>query len=412
MTANNNFDVVIAGGSFAGLSLALALTRADKAIKVAVIDRTPPEDAVRAESDGRATALSAASRKLFAALGVWEAVEETAQPMVKMEITDSSLHSVVRPNLLQFDSEVRPGEPAAFMVENHLLRAALVAQANRQPRIDFRAPETVSGFETGEGGLTISLGGGDRLSAGLLVAADGRRSALREQAGIKTTGWSYGQVGIVATIAHAKPHDGLAIQHFLPAGPFAILPLSGNRSSIVWSEEAEFGRAIVAASDEEFLAEMKTRFGVRFGAISLAGPRAAFPLDFHLARGFVADRLALIGDAAHGVHPLAGQGLNIGLRDVAALAEVIVDARRIGLEPGAPQTLQRYERWRRFDSAFSGLAMDGLNRLFSNDNTPVRALRSLGLGLVDRAPRLKQFFVHEAAGLTGEVPALLRGQIP
>lgn len=412
MIANSNFDIVIAGGSFAGLSLALALARADKAIRVAVIDRTPPEDAVKAQSDGRATALSAASQKLFAALGVWEAVKDTAQPMVRMEITDSGLKSVIRPNLLHFDSELRPGKPAAFMIENHLLRAALVEQAGKQAGIDFRAPETVMGFETGDGGLDISLGGGGVLKAGLLVAADGRRSALRKQAGIKTTGWSYGQVGIVATIAHAKPHDGLAIQHFLPAGPFAILPLTGNRSSIVWSEEAEFGRAIVGGSDEAFLAEVEARFGVRFGTISLAGPRAAFPLDFHLARGFVAERIALVGDAAHGVHPLAGQGLNIGLRDVAALAEVVVDARRIGLEPGAPQTLQRYERWRRFDSAFSGLAMDGLNRLFSNDNGPVRALRSLGLGLVDRAPRLKQFFVHEAAGMTGEVPLLLRGEIP
>ncbi len=410
--SNERYDIAIAGGSFAGLSLALALTSADASMRVAVVDRTPPDDAVKGESDGRATALSAASRQLFEALGVWAAVEMSVQPILEIDITDSGLKSIVRPRLLHFDSELKPGEPAAFMAENHVLRAALIARARQQPGIDFRAPEMVSGYETGDSGVSVRLGSGDELMAGLLVAADGRRSVLRKQAGIKTTGWGYSQVGIVTTIAHEKPHNGLAIQHFLPSGPFAILPLTGNRSSIVWTERETFGRDVVARGDEAFLAEVKPRFGVRFGAISLAGPRAAFPLDLHIARRFVADRLALIGDAAHGVHPLAGQGLNIGLRDVAALAEVVVDARRVGLEAGAPQTLQRYERWRRFDSAFSGFAMDGLNRLFSNDNAPLRALRSLGLGLVDRTPPLKRFFVHEAAGATGEVPALLRGEIP
>ena len=298
------------------------------------------------------------------------------------------------------------------MVENHRLRRSLIACAKAQAGIRFLAPETVTGFATDDGGVTLQLAGGSELSAGLLAVADGRKSALRQAAGIKTVGWSYPQVGIIATVVHEKPHDGLAIQHFLPAGPFAILPLAGNRASLVWTEEAARGREISALDDAGFLAELKPRFGTRFGAVSLAGPRGAFPLDLHIARSFIAERVALVGDAAHGVHPLAGQGLNIGLRDVAALAQVVVDARRLGLDAGGLQALRRYEQWRRFDSAFSGLAMDALNRLFSNDNTPIRAIRSLGLGLVDRTPALKRFFVREAAGMTGEVPMLLKGELP
>lgn len=413
MTANRErFDVAIAGGSFVGLALALALARADAGIRVVVIDRTPPDRAGMAGSDGRATALSAASRQLLDALGVWHDVADDTQPIVDIEITDSSLDTVVRSRLLHFDTELRSGEPAAWMVENHILRAALISRTNAQAGVRFIAPETVSGFATGDGGVTLMLASGSDYSADLLVIADGRKSMLRKKAGIKTVGWSYPQVGIVATVAHAKPHHGLATQHFLPAGPFAMLPLTGNRSSLVWTEEAARGRDIVALDDAGFLAELKPRFGTRLGAVSLAGPRGAFPLDLHLARRFIAERIALVGDAAHGVHPLAGQGLNIGLRDVAALTEVVVEARRIGLDAGAWQALRRYEQWRRFDSAFSGLAMDALNRLFSNDNTPLRAIRSLGLGVVDRAPALKRFFVREAAGLTGEVPVLLKGELP
>ncbi|MDH3579164.1 MAG: FAD-dependent monooxygenase [Hyphomicrobiales bacterium] len=409
---NERFDVAIAGGSFVGLAQALALASADADIRVAVIDRTPPEEAGMARSDGRATALSAASRQLFDILGVWDDVADAAQPIVDIDITDSSLDTLVRPRLLHFDTELRPGEAAAWMVENHILRRALIARANAQAGIRFLAPETVTGFANDDGGVTLALAGGSDLSAALLVVADGRKSALRKAAGIKTIGWSYPQIGIVATVAHEKPHDGVAIQHFLPAGPFAILPLTGNRASLVWTEEAARGREIVALDDARFLAELKPRFGTRFGAVSLAGPRGAFPLDLHIARSFIAERVALVGDAAHGVHPLAGQGLNIGLRDVAALTQVLVDARRLGLDAVGWQALRRYEQWRRFDSAFSGLAMDALNRLFSNDNTPLRALRSLGLGLVDRAPALKRFFVHEAAGMTGEVPLLLKGELP
>jgi 2-octaprenyl-6-methoxyphenol hydroxylase len=296
------------------------------------------------------------------------------------------------------------------MVEASDLARVLAAVFADEKAIDVYAPNTVADYTSDGFGVALRLGSGGAIEARLLVAADGKRSRLRERAGIKCVGWSYPQVGIVTTVAHAKPHHARAVQHFLPAGPFATLPLKGNRSSIVWTEGAAQGEAIMAANEAEFAAELGKRFGHRLGEIALAGPRQSFPLDLQIARAFVADRLALIGDAAHVVHPLAGQGLNIGMRDVAALAEIIVEAARLGLDIGAAPSLERYERWRRFDSAFSAAVMDGLNRLFSNDSTPLRALRDLGLGLVDRAPGLKRLIVREAAGATGNVPRLLRGE--
>jgi 2-octaprenyl-6-methoxyphenol hydroxylase len=279
----------------------------------------------------------------------------------------------------------------------------------REPAIETHAAARVTDFNTDEFGAEVRLDSGATVEARLLVAADGKRSQLREHAGIKCVGWSYPQIGIVATVAHTRPHHGKAVQHFLPSGPFAILPLTGDRSSIVWTEDSERGKAIMAADEATFLAELSQRFGFRLGEIALAGPRQSFPLDLQIARSFVAARLALIGDAAHVVHPLAGQGLNIGVRDVAALTETVVEATRLGLDIGAAPQLERYERWRRFDSAFSAAVMDGLNRLFSNDSAPLRTLRDLGLGLVDRAPPLKRFLVREAAGSTGSVPSLLTG---
>jgi 2-octaprenyl-6-methoxyphenol hydroxylase len=243
-----------------------------------------------------------------------------------------------------------------------------------------------------------------------VVAADGRRSFLREAAGIKVVGWSYPQTGIVTTVAHERPHEGVAVQHFLPAGPFAILPLCGDRSCITWTEDRDEARRILALDDAAFLAEVDLRFGGRLGTLSLAGPRGSWPLEMHLARSYVAPRLALVGDAAHGVHPIAGQGLNLALRDVAALAEVVADAARLGLDIGSTDTLRRYERWRRFDSVLSAAAFDGLNRLFSNDWTLLRTIRDAGLGLVDRLPAVKRMFVGEAAGLSGELPRLVRGE--
>ena len=408
-SGDGRLDVVIAGGSFVGLTLAAALAKcAPAGVRVAVVDRTPALGA--AGSDGRASALSAASRRLLDVLGVWPRLAEHAQPILDIDITDSRLTAPVRPLFLQFDTEIDPGAPAAYMVENTRLAAALNALVRETAAVTLRAPDAVVGFDRDLHGVRARLEGGGTLSGRLLVAADGRRSALRRLAGIKTIGWSYPQTGIVTTVAHEKPHGGRAVQHFLPAGPFAILPLQGNRASLVWTEARAAAARIMALDDEGFLDELTRRFGRRLGTLALAGPRQAYPLDMHIARRFVSDRLGLVGDAAHGVHPLAGQGLNIGLRDVAALTEVIVEAMRLGLDPGGAAVLERYERWRRFDSAFSAVVMDGLNRLFSNDSGALRATRTFGLGIVDRLPPLKDFFVREAAGLTGDLPRLLRGE--
>lgn len=409
--AQERFDIVIAGGSFVGTTLALALSQAGQgALRIAVIDRIPLEEAGNARNDGRATALTAASQNLYTSLGIWQDVAVHAQAFTGIEITDSELKTAVRQSLLHFGAEDEGEGAAACMVENHVLKEALIARVSRAEGVTYLAPETVLGFEAGINGVAVELESAGEIHCALLIAADGKKSSLRRMAGIKTIGWSYDQAGIVATLGFEKPHGGRAIQHFLPAGPFAILPLTQNRVSLVWTEARQRAREIVALNDAEFLAEAKKRIGGRFGALSIEGPRGTFPLDMHLARAFVAERFALVGDAAHGVHPLAGQGLNIGLRDVAALTEVIIDGARLGLDTGAASELQRYERWRRFDSAFSAFAMDGLNRLFSNDNAPLRALRSVGLGLVDRAPALKKAFVREASGLTGSVPRLLKGE--
>jgi 2-octaprenyl-6-methoxyphenol hydroxylase len=258
--------------------------------------------------------------------------------------------------------------------------------------------------------MTSRLSDGSEIATRLLVAADGARSKLREIAGIASYGWSYGQSAIVTTVAHEREHHGRAEEHFLPAGPFATLPLTGNRSSIVWTETTREAERIVGLPDAEFHAELEKRFGLKLGDISVAGPRRTYPLGFAVARSFIADRLALVGDAAHMIHPIAGQGLNMGLRDVAALAEAVVDAARLGLDPGGADVLERYQRWRRFDTAAMGIATDGLNRLFSNHSDALRLARDIGLGIVDRLPALKHFFIREAAGLTGEVPKLLKGE--
>ncbi|MFL5101592.1 MAG: ubiquinone biosynthesis hydroxylase [Xanthobacteraceae bacterium] len=401
----SRLDVVIGGAGFVGLSLAIALRQA-LGPKFSVVVADPTLDAPTA--DERASAIAAAARRLFETIGVWDEVAGQAQPILDMVITDSRLGDAVRPVFLTFEGEIRPGEPFAHMVENRDLTAALLAKA-RAEGVDLRAT-AVAGCDVGRDHVEARLADGARFDARLIVAADGARSSLRERAGISMVGWSYGQTAIVTTVAHERDHHGRADEHFLPAGPFAILPLKGNRSSIVWTEDSAEAERIMALSDEAFHAELERRFGLRLGDIRVAGPRRAYPLGLSVARAFVAPRLALVGDAAHVIHPIAGQGLNMGLRDVAALAEVIVDAARLGLDPGASDVLDRYQRWRRFDTMAMGLATDGLNRLFSNRSDVLRLMRDIGLGLVDRLPALKDVFIREAAGLTGDVPKLLRGE--
>lgn len=404
------YDIIIAGGGAVGLTLACALADAlGQAIRIAVADRAPFEVAA-VPSDARASAVSAGSQRLLAALGIWPSLADHAEAVAAVDITDASLDDAFRPILVSYDNTIEGGEPATYILENERLTAAIRAAAVQRSSLSLIGGAAAVDYAVDGHGVVVSLAGGRRLRAPLLVAADGRASRLREAAGIGVVGWKYPQVGIVTTVRHEKPHRSRAIQHFLPSGPFAILPLRGNRSCITWTEEESQGRAIMALGDAAFLLEAEKRFGYRLGRIELTGPRAVWPLEAHLARSMVADRLALVGDAAHLVHPIAGQGLNLGLRDVAALTEVVADAARLGLDVGSSIVLARYERWRRTDAALSAAAFDGLNRLFSSDWTLLRTARSAGLALVDRLPVLKQFFVAEAAGLTGEIPKLLRGE--
>jgi 2-octaprenyl-6-methoxyphenol hydroxylase len=399
-------DVLIGGGGFAGLALAIALRQTlGPAFAVVVSD---PALGKSHSGDVRASAIAAAARRLFETIGVWDAVAADAQPILDMVVTDSKLNDAARPVFLSFGGDVEPGEPFAHMIENQPLVAALTAKA-KQIGVGIRSA-AVADFETTQESVTVRFADGSVIATRLLVAADGARSNIRERAGIQSFGWAYGQSAIVTTVTHERDHHGRAEEHFLPAGPFAILPLQGRRASIVWTEQAEEAERIVALPDQEFHAELERRFGLRLGDIKVSSPRLAYPLSLSMARSFVGERLALIGDAAHVIHPIAGQGLNMGLRDVAALAEAVVDAARLGLDPGDAQVLERYQRWRRFDTVSMGVATDGLNRLFSNRSDVLRLVRDVGLGLVERAPALKDMFIREAAGLTGEVPKLLRGE--
>jgi len=410
------YDVIIGGGGFAGMALGAALSKfMPSGFRIAIIDQAKPEIAGLEASDGRASALSAASKQMLEQLGAWSAVEEHAQPICEIDITDSSLKAAIRPTILHYENTI-PGEkekgpkPGSWMVENFRLRNALVEVVTNLPNVDYLAPEKVVAMERDDHGATVELASGKKYRGRLLIAADGRRSMLRTMAEIKVVRWSHPQLAIVTSVTHEKPHNATAIQHFLPSGPFAILPLKDNRASLVWTEDDKTGRKIMALDDTEFLTELEIRFGRRLGALSLSGPRMSYPMETHLARTYIANRLAIIGDAAHGVHPIAGQGLNLALRDVAALTEVLVDTARLGLDIGAGEPLERYERWRRFDNTVSTLVFDGFNRLFSSDNSALRAFRDFGLGVVDRSPALKAMFVKEAAGLSGEVPRLLKGE--
>jgi len=399
-------SIVICGGAFAGLALALAFRQGLGAdIPVVVVD---PALSARPSSDPRATAIVAACRRLLEALGVWDQISADSQPITDMVVTDSKLEDATRPVFLTFVGDVEPGEPFAHMVENRRLIDALVARAEAEG-IDLR-PAAVSTYDSRPDGVTVRLADGNVIEASLLVAADGARSKLRERAGIATHGWDYDQSGIVVTVGHERDHHGRAEEHFLPAGPFAILPLTGKRSSLVWTENRAEATRITALGEDGFHGELERRFGLHLGEIKALDKPRAFPLGYFVARSFIAERLALVGDAAHVIHPIAGQGLNMGLKDVAALAEVVVDAARLGIDLGQADVLDRYQRWRRFDTMAMGLATNSLNFLFSNESNLLRTVRDIGLGLVDRAPPLKSLFIRQAAGLSGEVPRLLKGE--
>lgn len=399
-------DVLVAGAGYVGLAVAVALKSSRPGLEVGIVDASPTGVWQR---DGRASAIAAAAGRMLDQLGCWAEIAPEAQAITEMIITDSRTSDPVRPVFLSFGGEVAPGEPFAHMVDNKVLNGAL-RRRGAELGIDIIEGVAVSSFESGGASSWVHLADGAVIETRLLVAADGVNSRLRDMAGIRTVRWEYGQSGIVCTVRHERPHNGRAEEHFLPAGPFAILPLKGNRSSIVWTERTADAERLVAGDPLVFEVELEQRFGLKLGEIAVEGKPRAWPLGLTLARDFVKHRFALAGDAAHGIHPIAGQGLNLGFKDAAALAETVIEADRLGQDFGTLDVLETYQRWRRFDTVQMGVTTDILNRLFSNDFTPLRALRDVGLGLVERAPLLKEFFIRQASGLSGEMPRLLKGE--
>ncbi|MCQ0969199.1 FAD-dependent monooxygenase (plasmid) [Paracoccus sp. TK19116] len=403
---DDTYDVLIAGGGLNGPTLALALAGAG--LSVCVVDARPAEARSADDFDGRAYALALASRRLLTALGLWGDLGPKSQPILQVKASQGRPGSGADRFFLHFDSaEIEEG-PVGHMLEDRFLYRALLAAM--QDRVTHVAGTAITDHEVGPAGITATLSDGRRIGARLLVGADGRGSGVASRAGITRRGHDYGQIALVAAIEHDKPHDGVAHQYFMPTGPLAILPLPGNRSSVVWSETEANAKAIVALDDAAFLDVLRPRFGDFLGAITIAGPRFSYPLSLSLAETYVAPRMALVGDAAHGVHPIAGQGLNLGLRDVAALAEVLVEAVRRGEDLGAPDVLERYQAWRRPDATRLALGMDGVNALFSNRSGMLGAARGVGMGLISAMPILRRGFMRQAAGLSlNPMPRLLAG---
>jgi 2-octaprenyl-6-methoxyphenol hydroxylase len=406
MTEDRSHDVIVAGGGLAGGSLALALGRAG--FRVALVDAVPAGSRAAPGFDGRAYALALASVRMLGALGLWAGLKAQAQPILGVRALDGKVGQAPSPLMLAFDDGELDEGALGAMVEDRHLRPALMAALDATPGVTQIAGRIVA-QAVGAAGICVTLEDGARVGGALLVGADGKRSGTAARAGIRRAGHAYGQTAIVCAVAHERPHGGIAHQLFLPAGPLAILPLQGNRSSIVWSEADAQAAALLRLPDDAFLAALSPRFGGFLGAIALLGPRWSYPLELSLAQAFTAPRLALVGEAAHAIHPIAGQGLNLGLRDVAALAEVLAEARARGEDIGAAPVLERYARWRRFDTAALAAATDLFARLFSNDNPLLRGLRDLGMAAVSSSPGLRRAFARQAAGLSGEVPRLLRG---
>jgi 2-octaprenyl-6-methoxyphenol hydroxylase len=399
-------DIAIVGGGLNGPALALAA--AQVGLRVIVLDATSHKPRKNAKFDGRAYALALASKRLMAAVGVWENVAQDAEPMLNIRVSDGRASVGASPFFMDFDHAELEEGPMGYMVEDRHLRYALQAAMQTSPLIEYRLATRVTGQSTGPEGVTLSLANNQKITTRLLVGADGRQSGTAARAGITYTGWQYGQTALVCAVEHDRPHGGVAHQFFMPAGPMAVLPLSARRSTVVWSEKTDSAAVIKTLDDAAFLDVLRPRFGDFLGDIALAGGRFSYPLEMMLAKSYIAPNLALIGDAAHGLHPIAGQGLNAGLRDVAALIQVLSEAKQRGEDFASQPVLARYQLWRRFDATALAVTTDGFNRLFSNDNPILRLGRDLGMGMLNAMPKVRRGILREAAGLTGDLPDLMR----
>ena len=399
------FDIVISGGGMVGMTLACGL--ATCGLKVTVIDATLPQTQLAKTFDGRASAIAYASYRMLSAIGFWKFVESDAQAIEQIRVSDKGSFLFVH-----FGDENGSKNLMGYMVENRYIRNALYDRANELTNLSLIAPEAVVGYTASDSGVTVKLESGGEIKASLLVAAEGRMSRLRDQAGIATNEWTYPQAGIVATIKHELPHSGIACEKFFPEGPFAILPLTKNRSSLVWTTRKKFAPIIMNFADDIFEHEVQEKVGDFLGCVKVTGPRWSYPLSFLMVERYTDDRLVLVGDAAHRIHPIAGQGLNLGFRDIAALIEVLSLARGNGEDIGSTPVLARYEQWRRTDNVMLGAITDGLNRLFSNEIPPIKLIRNAGFGLVNKSPQLKKLFISHARGTFGKLPSLLKGKIP
>jgi len=406
---NTEVDILVIGGGLAGGTLSLAL--AQNGFLVATVDKEDMAGWIDRGFDGRASAVALSSQRVLQSVGIWDVIKDETAPIHDIRVADGG-----SPLFLHYDHEELGDEPFGYMVENRSIRKGLNTQVGKTKGLTYFAPNEVKTLERDTNGVHATLKDGTKIEAKLVIACDGRGSSTREGAGIKLTKWDYKQAGIVCTVEHERPHDFCAQEHFLPSGPFAILPLTGTaekpacRSSIVWTERLDLWPIMMELDDDDFLEELELRFGDFLGEIKVVGPRFAYPLSLQYAETYIAERLALVADSAHGMHPIAGQGLNMGLRDVAALAEVLVGARRTGQDIGARMVLEKYERWRRFDNDLMLGVTDALVKLFSNDIEPVKLARDLGMAAVDQLPDLKRFFMHHAMGTVGELPRLMRGE--
>ncbi len=401
----NRADVIILGGGLVGLALAAALD--SSGLSAIVIDPVDPEQRKDAAFDGRATALASSSKRMFDTVGISDHFPEPGAPIRRIEVSDG-----LAPGGLAFD----PGaddEPLGWMYENRHLRAALLARAEAARHIDLRWKSRAASIDRGEHGVTVALEGGGEIRSALLVAAEGRNSPTREAAGIRIARWKYDHAAIVSTLRHEHAHDEVAYEIFYPAGPFALLPMSddgeGHRSAIVWSVAADDAAGLMSLSDEDFATEAQAAMGGFLGKVSMPAPRATYPLGFHHAARITDRRLALVGDAAHGIHPIAGQGVNLGYRDAAALAQVLVEGARLGLDLGDRQLLDRYQRWRGLDTFMVSLATDGLTRIYGVPGKTASRVRRFGMGLINRIGPVKGRLMAEARGTSGDLPLLLRG---